>query len=143
MKGGKPECTLDKIYELGGFMTSPPQFLIFCKIKHSHYRGWEAKQNRIKFFPNITKLGLHFNNWQPLELHFGGFSAACRSMGYLSVHFQLQCEMKQVQRPMQEIPGEGRECCTEHSLLCHSMKEAVHWHTPGKSWETKCLFSFI
>lgn len=61
-----------------------------------------GKQNRAEsnFFPNITKLGLHFNNWQPLELHFVGCSAVCRVMGYLSVHFQLQCETKQVQETL-------------------------------------------
>lgn len=97
------------------------QFLIFCKIKHSYYRGWEAKQNRIKFFPNITKPGLHFNNWQPLELPFVGCFSTCRGMGYLCI-FNFSVRRNRCKRPLQEIPCEGRECSTEHSLLCHSMK---------------------
>lgn len=57
--------------------------------------------------------------------------------------FDFSVRRNRCKRPLQEIPCEGRERCTEHSLLCHSMKEAVQWHTPGRSWETKCLFSFI
>lgn len=119
------------------------QFLIFRKIKHSYYCGWEAKQSRINFFPNITKPGLHFNHWQPLELPFVGCSSACRGMGYLSVHFQLQREMKQVQETPARDSLWRKGVLHTAFLALPQYEEAIHWHTLGRSWETKCLFSFI
>lgn len=45
--------------------------------------------------------------------------------------FNFSVRRNRCKRPLQEIPCEGRECCTEPSLLCHIMEEAAHWHTLG------------
>lgn len=134
-KGGKPECNSDKIYELGVFVTFF-LFLIFCKIKHSHYRGQAAKQSRMRFFfPNIGKPGLYFNSWRPLELPFVG-SPQPAEVGVTSLGiFKLSVRQKRCKSPLEDC--EGKECYREHSLLCCGMKEAVHWHAPERSWGNK------
>lgn len=49
--------------------------------------------------------------------------------------FNFSVRWNRCKRPLQEIPCEGRECCTQHSLLCHSMKRqftGTHWGGLGK-----------
>lgn len=92
---------LDKIYELGVFVTFFFYFLSFARLNTVTIVAREQSKAESDFFPNIARPGLYFNSWRSLEPPFVGCSAACRCRGYLSVHFQLQCEMKQVQ----ETPG--------------------------------------
>lgn len=62
-------------------------------------------------------------------------------VGVISLRiFNFSARRNRCKRPLEDC--EGRECCTEHSLLCCGMRKAVHWHALERSWETKRLLSF-